>query len=122
MGQEDIIQMRQELIRRRLQQTSQDGESRELNVSSSSPTQSHSQLQQTSQDGESRELNTDKSGSEAKLAAPTKMELVALAEKTFINIEKLEELQKDGILDKMPRDRNGELPSAGSLKHEEKAC
>merc|ERR1712129_269917 len=96
-SQEEIIQMRQELMQRR--------------------------LLQTSQDSESRELNTDESAStEHNLAAGAQKDLADLAERTSISIKQLETLRKDGILDRMPRNSNGEFTSVGSLGHEDKAC
>lgn len=84
--------MRQELIRRRLKQTSQDGEGHELNMTSESVS------------------------TEDKLAAATKKEVAALAEQSS------KELSHDVLLDRVPRDSNGELTSIGSLKHEDNAC
>jgi len=137
-SQEEIIQMRQELIQRRLQQTSQDGESsRSSNDVCSSPPHSRSQediilmrqklirkrQQQAPQDGESCELNADELFSnEEKLATTTEMNLTTVAEQTSTAIEILEQLRTDGILERVPRDPNGELTSVGSLKHEDKDC
>jgi len=88
---EDIIRMRQELIQRRLQPTSQDN---------------------------SRELTTNESDSHES----GESELITLAQQASLPVETLEELQRDGILEKVPRNSNGELTSVGSLKHEDKTC
>lgn len=90
---EEIIRMREELIQSRLQQAVEDSESR-----------------------------TDESVSNDNVPTGQKGELTRLARQASVATETLDELQKDGILERIPRNSNGELTSFGSLKHETNDC
>mmetsp|Transcript_88812 Transcript_88812/g.176554 ORF Transcript_88812/g.176554 Transcript_88812/m.176554 type:complete len:240 (+) Transcript_88812:53-772(+) len=94
---EDIVRMRKELIQMRLQQTSANN-SREVGCEA------------TTNDERS-------SGSDAH-----DVDLIDLAIQTSVSLKELEQLKKDGILEKVPRNTNGELTSVGSVKHMEAYC
>merc|ERR1712129_42871 len=97
----EIIRMRQELFQRRLQTGSQDN-------------------------SQSSERNTNESGShetsESGLAPGQNLDLITLAHQTSLPLAQLEELQRNGILEKVPRNSDGELTSIGTLKHEQNDC